>query len=416
MASASPQACPQCGNAVPAHHGFTSWCDCGWNLTAPPATDEGRLARLLLSAARRLDETVSAAVARSDLRPRLTAAKVAAYGIAACVYVVAIGLVVGGIVLAVTTPNFLSIFVGLGLVALGFLMRPRLGKPPKDDLLPRDKAPTLYGLIDDVASAIGTRPVDVLVVNADYNASWSIVGLRRQRVLTLGLPLLAALDPQERVALIAHELAHARNGDSSRGFIVGGALNAIAEAYGSLTNASDTLAFSDFPVVQWLTHGLLWLVSRPVLGLYYVLLLLLLRDSQRAEYLADALGARVAGSKAEIGSQEKLLLESIFDTVALRSLHGPDQRILEELRTAICDVPGRELERRRRIARLEGTRLSATHPPIARRLELIEARPVEPGEVLLDVERSIRIGEEVRLLEESIGRRIADNYRSSLYD
>jgi Zn-dependent protease with chaperone function len=383
---------------------------------APGVPEEGRLARLLLATARRLDEGVSAAVARSDLRPRLTVAKVAAYGIAACVYLAAIGLVAGGIALAVTTPNFLSIFVGLGLATLGFLMRPRLGKPPKDDIVSRSEAPTLYGLIDDVATAIGTPPVDVLVVNADYNASWRTVGLRRRRVLTLGLPLLTALDPQEQVALIAHELAHARNGDSSRGFVVGGALNGIAEVCRSLTNASDTLAFSDFPAVQWLIHGLLWLLSRPVLGLYYVLLLLLLRDSQRAEYLADALGARVAGSKAEIGSQEKLLLASIFDTVALRSLHGSDQRIFEELHTAIRGVPGRELDRRRRVARLEGTRLSATHPPTARRLDLIESRAVEPGEVLLDDERAIRIDEDLRPLQKALGTRIADNYRSSLYD
>jgi heat shock protein HtpX len=229
------------------------------------------------------------------------------------------------------------------------------------------------------------------------------------------LPLLTALDPQERVALIAHELAHARNGDSTRSFVVGGALNTIGEVYDSLMNSGGALASSDAAIVEWLTRGILWLLARPVLGLYYLLRLLLLRDSQRAEYLADALGARVAGTAAEIRVDEKMLLAPIFETVAHRSLHEPEADFFGQLRAAMRAVPEREFERRRQLARLVGTRLSATHPPTARRLELIESRRLEPGELLLSDEVSRQIDQELQPLGAILGPRIVDEYRDALY-
>ena len=50
-------------------------------------------------------------VAASDLEPRVTPAKVAAYAIAACVYVFAIGLAAGGVALAVATRNVVGIWL-----------------------------------------------------------------------------------------------------------------------------------------------------------------------------------------------------------------------------------------------------------------------------------------------------------------
>jgi heat shock protein HtpX len=345
----------------------------------------------------------------------MTAAKVSAYAIAAGVYLFAVGLVAGGIALAVALPSLLSIVFGVGLAGLGFLMRPRFGKPPKEDVVSRTDAPKLHELVDGVAEALGTKTVDIIVVNHAYNASWWVGGLPRKRVLTLGLPLLTALDPQERVALIAHELAHARNGDATRSFVVGGALHTIGEVYDSLMNSGGAIAMSNAAIVEWVVRGMLWLVARPVLGLYYVLQLLLLRDCQRAEYLADALSARIAGTAAEIRVDEKMLLASLFDTIAYRSLHEPEPDVFGELRTAIHTVPERELERRRQVARHVGTRLSATHPPTARRLELIESRPVEAGQLLLTDEASDHIDEELRPLGTILGRRIIDRYRDALY-
>src|SRR6266702_8615590 len=95
----------------------------------------------------------------------------------------------------------------------------------------REEAPLLFRLIDKVAAAADTKTADQLVVDDEFNASWAILGLRRKRVLTLGMPLFMALDDQERVSLLAHELAHARNGDASRGLFMFSAIRGLMGWY-----------------------------------------------------------------------------------------------------------------------------------------------------------------------------------------
>ena len=125
---------------------------------------------------------------------------------------------------AILFPNLFALAVGALLVGIGLMLRPRFGKPPDEGHLSAEEAPTLQGLVEETARALDVPNVDVLIVDHEYNASWAVLGLRRRRVLRLGLPLLAALGPQERVALLAHELAHARNGDSGRGLFIGSAV------------------------------------------------------------------------------------------------------------------------------------------------------------------------------------------------
>jgi Zn-dependent protease with chaperone function len=412
MVGARP--CPDCGDLLHVDDGFMPWCDCGWNLVAAEPPGRGRLERASLAVAGRFDRRVGEIVTVSSLAPRLTIAKLSAYGISLLVYLAALGLFVGGVVLAVTTRSLLGIVFGLGSALLGFVMRPRLGKAPEEHILDRTTAPTFHGLIEEIAESLETRSPDVVVVIDDYNAWWGVFGLRRKRVLAIGSALFVALAPGERVALIAHELAHARNGDSSRSVIVGGAMNALREVYRALLGGAGTLGDS-LPIVEWVARGLLWLVARPILGLYYVLRLLLLRDSHRAEYLADALAARVAGSEAEIGVEEKLLLRSVYETVAIRTSREEGSDLFQQLRQAIDGVPQRERERRRRTARLERLQLTTTHPPTARRIELIEARPREPGRVFLDEERSAKIDRELAPAWLASGARIADDSRAAMY-
>src|SRR5205823_1107089 len=97
-------------------------------------------------------------------------------------------------------------------------------------------------------------------------------------------------------------------------------------------------------------NAILWLLSRPARWLLLLQLHLLLRETQRAEYLADALAARVAGTTATVALQEKLLLEPTFAMVVQRQTRlpkGERARLFEELRAQFRIVPERELERRR---------------------------------------------------------------------
>lgn len=70
--------------------------------------------------------------------------------------------------------------------------------------------------------------------------------------------------------------------------------------------------------------------------------------------------------------------------------------VFKRLRTALEDVPERERERRRRVARLDDMRLDITHPPTAARIDLLLARPPRQPTVALDEPRSDRIDDELR--------------------
>ena len=360
---------------------------------------------------------VTELLAARDLEPRLTPAKAGAYAIAFAVHLLTAALVLFAVVLVVASSfNVGSLIIALFPLAIAFLLRPRLGSVPEEGQVSRETAPTLYALTDEIAAALEVTPADVIIINEDFNASWATLSLRRRRVLTLGLPLVAALEPQELVAVIAHEFAHARNGDATRGLVVGSAVDALGEVY-SLLAPDEAGDETDAGIFGWVIAAIQYVVSRPILALLYLELHLLLRDTQRAEYLADLLAARVAGAEAEIGSHEKLLLASTFDAVVQRKAgrDGDPRDVFERIRAEFAAVPERERERRRRVARLEEARLSDTHPPTAHRIRLVESRANGEPLVVLDRARADAIDAELSPLRAPLEEKLVDEYVDSLY-
>jgi Zn-dependent protease with chaperone function len=429
VATGATQRCPKCGTTLPVVHPYTTWChECGWNVVSPPSPlPAGRFDRLYEQAGRRAGEHLQQErLERSGLEPRMTPGKAVAYAIAAGVHLVTLGLIVGGIALIALKPTWVfAIVVGVFMVVVGLLVRPRLGKAPDKDVVARSEAPALFKLIDRVAEAEGTATADVLVVNASYNASWAILGLRRTRVLTLGLPLLSALEPQERVGLVAHELAHARNHDSSRGLFVGSAIRGLAGWYMLLAPHHMGGPFDvrwgmgDLRAAEYITNAVLWVLSRPPLLLFYVEVTLLLQDSRRAEYLADAIAADTAGSDAVVDVHEKLLLESSFEQVVRQHAHPSSRADANELfaaiRSHLATVPERERERRRQVAMNAVSSLGSTHPPTGHRIKVLESRPVHAAKVVLTSAESDEIDRELGRLRPTIGRRLIEVRRAALY-
>jgi Zn-dependent protease with chaperone function len=390
-------------------------------LTAPTAVNPatGRLERLYEHMGRRLGDRMAERMATAKtLDPRPTPARITAYAVAVGVYAVSLLFIAAGVAFAaILFPNLFALAVGALLVGIGLMLRPRFGKPPKDGVVSREETPELHALVDAVAEALEVPTIDAIVVDHDYNASWAILGLRRRRVLTLGLPLLAALSAQERVALIAHELAHGRNGDSGRGLFVGSAVRALADIYYLVgpEDLSDREPW-ELGIFDRIVNVFLWVVSRPVYGLLVLELLLLLRDSQRAEYLADALAARTAGTDAVVGLSETTLLGTTFQGVVQRAAQpGADLDLFAEVADVFATVPEREKERRRRIARMEGAKLSETHPPTAKRIELLERRREPEAKVVLSAEQFTQIDAELRHLRRPLQQRLVEEYRDALY-
>jgi Zn-dependent protease with chaperone function len=401
--------CPRCGASIPVVHGLVNWCDaCDWNLSAPESrAPRTARERLYAKAGRRIgDRVVSRLGEAGSLAPRLTATRLAAYLVASLVHLLTAALALTGLLILVE--GFPSPFALFGLLFLGpaVLMRPRLGRVPESGRVTREQAPQLYRFIDEVAETLGTRTADVIIIDEFFNASWSVRGIRRRRVLTLGLPLLTALTPPERTALVAHELSHARNGDAGRGLFVGSAVDALFEQYMVLAPTGSAGA-------GFVIDAVMWLVSRPSKWLLQLEWHLLLHDSQRAEYIADSCAADVAGTDAVVSLHEKLLLGTTFRGVVQHAARSKSD-IFDELLSVFERVPERERLRRRRVARLEAARLDASHPPTAKRIELLERRPhVTPT---VDGSGAVLVDEELRPFRAGIQDRLVDGYRASVHD
>ena len=79
------------------------------------------------------------------------------------------------------------------------------------------------------------------------------------------------------------------------------------------------------------------------------------------------------------------------------------------------NVPERERERRRRVARLEGARLDVTHPPTGLRIRLLEERGHLEPTLALDAEEAAQIDRELQATSGVVARRLSEQYRESLY-
>jgi Zn-dependent protease with chaperone function len=413
--------CPECGASVPVVAGYPNWCDeCGWNLEQPPVPwrSEGRFSRLAARLGRTSGERMASGfLAAEELRPGWTAAKVVAYVVAAGVHVFTLALFAGGIAaIVVEFPDPFSILFGIAMVCAAGFMRPRVPRMPEGEVLDPAATPAVHALAGAVAAALDRPAPAAIVADTRWNASWAVVGWRRRRVLVLGLPVLAALGPQERVAMIAHEVGHDRNGDATRGLFVGSAVVGLDTLSDVLRPAERPGGFEQLGAAEWLAGALAWLLTRPIDAVLWLEARLLLRDMQRAEYLADAAAARVAGSAAAIALHERLLLHPTFQHAVQQAALADDARgTLDRVRAALGAVPVRERERRRRIARLEQARLEATHPPTGMRIAVLEEREPHPPAVRLSPFDSERIDAELAPLEAAAGRALIDRYRASLH-
>lgn len=143
---------------------------------------------------------------------------------------------------------------------------------------------------------------------------------------------------------------------------------------------------------------------------------LLWHDSQRAEYLADHLAAQVGGTAAALATLDKLHYSGMF-TQAVRtvSLGKHSCAMFDELERLVAEMPRRELERIRRVERLETSRLDATHPPTARRIDFLRARPVPAPKVVLTRHDLEAIDRELAPYKAAIQDRLLDLHRRSLY-
>lgn len=415
------QTCPQCGVVVPVHSGFVTWCDqCGWNL-APQEQGQPQnvFERVYASLGRRQGQAIAQQQLRTKpRRPPFRASLLLASVLAALVHASTLGLVPVGVVLIVATwPNIIAIFLGLVCFGAAWLLRPRFPEFP-ERVLARGEYPAFYEIVDTIAAAYGARAVNAIALSGGFNAAFFQASWRQRRVLVVGLPLWEILGGQEKVALVAHELAHGVNGDPARSMFVGGALYTLTTWHMLLRPASlreGPPAVN--PILRLLSNvTMLALSVIPWLGAY-LMAHLLWRDSQRAEYLADYLAASTSGTEAMLGLLEKLHLERTFEVSLQRIALSQDQNqdLFEALRERMASVPDRELERIRRVEQMAGSRLDATHPPTALRIQVLRAHPVSAPSVKLRLPLFEQLDSELDAARQETQRKLIDMRQSWLY-
>ncbi|MDP9395161.1 MAG: M48 family metalloprotease [Actinomycetota bacterium] len=199
-----------------------------------------------------------------------------------------------------------------------------------------------------------------------------------------------ALDPQARIALLAHELGHDVNGDVRHRRLVASAMGILDAWYvglrGRAYEADGETSVSMLASLGAVTGRLIlapvaWLVG----GLEVLMGLLTLRSGRRAEHYADILGARLAGPRAAHRLLELLLaapaLDRAMDTAVVRSEARPLWQVAAERFAAL---PEHERERLRRLAGRERHRTDDSHPPTVSRLAVVGAVPEAAPQVVAD--------------------------------
>ncbi|MDX3754034.1 M48 family metallopeptidase [Streptomyces sp. AK02-04a] len=392
------QSCPECSTEVRTDPRFTAWCAaCGWNVDpGEPEERPGRLEGLRRSLARQHGEALLAEVsADGDPRPRRDAAAVLAYAVALAIHGATIALLGTGVLLVILGWGTALPVVGVILLLLAWLLRPRFGRLPDDaPVLHRAEAPQLFALVDEIASVVGTTGVHAIALTTDVNASVTTYGARRRRLLTIGLGLWEITTPQQRIALLGHELGHYANGDTRQGLVIANALQSLATWRYLMRPISH-------PTVPEMALNVLYLLPYGAAqGLLMLLDQLTMRAKQRAEYLADAAAARAGSSEAAVALMDRLLVTDSAETLLLRMSNAgqviraqdaerrePWRDLWDQLAAHVDSIPEHEYERQRRVGILRGHSVDSTHPPTHLRRACLLARPAVAAAVVADDER-----------------------------
>lgn len=333
-----------------------------------------------------------------------------------------------------------SVLLAIPLVRGLFMLR-----TPKGEELPglpvtETDEPELWGTVRELADQVGTRAPSRIVLTADVNAAVAedarLLGLLPgPRRLYLGVPLLQGLTEAQLRAVLAHELGHYSNSDTRLAALTvrGRAQvlrtvrhfeeradrtagrerarqekkNAKAAAKGKKTRGIDTRhAGVTYRVMAKIYIGYAKLYIRATLA-----------GSRRQEYAADLASVRVAGRDATASALREIpALDAAYDFyMNSYATLGAEARLMPP-RGEFFGGYGRMLSARQ--LELVGLRTDLptepaspydSHPPIADRVERIEALPADgradeaPGAalgLLADPDRTLAALEDAVLTED----------------
>ena len=93
---------------------------------------------------------------------------------------------------------------------------------------------------------------------------------------------------------------------------------------------------------------------------------------------------------------------------------GDGEKLLDNIRNYIRQIPEREVERLRRLSVRQGARVDATHPPTAHRVAFIARHGETAGRYVPSTEEVQRIDAELAKFNEAVTRALVERYDESL--
>lgn len=218
--------------------------------------------------------------------------------------------------LVVSFTHWITIIIGIGLVAMGcllvafmlkFLFQSNDSQEEGDILIGPAEEPALFSLIDEVVGQLGVKPPKKVFLTPEVNASvvynssfWSMFFPVRKN-LRIGLGLLNALNQEELRAVIAHEFGHF----SQRSMAVGSYVYTVNYVIHNLVNDDEDFntLVGQIASISAFIYPLVWVAVKAVEAarwllakIYGLVNLSYLSLSREMEYHADAVAASLGGA------------------------------------------------------------------------------------------------------------------------
>lgn len=368
--------CPACGAALPTGDSFTTWChDCDWNVNGGNPV-EPRQHTLLSGWRRRITDWAATRVyAGLAQRPEaVTAGRAHRLAVTLAVAVlVGVGLLLAAAIAFALSLQGVPRVVALALLALTvWFFLPGRGRPdPRCLTVDPVQAPELHEAVARLADTLGAQPPDAIRVDTSYNLAVLTHGAFSRPVLVVGLPLWTAMAPEQRLAVISHELGHLKRRDLRTRRLIGLAQDLMwgtADLLWPRRTSEDGGTGAELLVLA--TGALQRVAALPFIGVALVLDRADASARQEAEYLADRLAARLAGTSAAVSALASVLGPEpgqVAASAALRRGEDPWQPLRE-----VRGRPQREIRRLARVGELVGHRSDDSHPPTHLRIRLLE--------------------------------------------
>lgn len=217
--------------------------------------------------------------------------------------------------------------------------------------LSRQQEPFLFQFIEYLCAAVGAPAPAEVCVDCDVNASASFRGelwsmLKGELTLTIGLPLVAALDLRQFAGVLAHEFGHFAQGTGMRLTYL---VRRINLWFARVVYERD--AWDEW-LVQWtagqqsvlglvalLARAMIWLSRRALWVLMWLGHIVSSFMLRQMELDADRYEARVAGSSAFVQTCRMLPLLAVASEGAYADLNNAwkDRRLCDDLPMLIMD-------------------------------------------------------------------------------